>query len=100
MKRSSMTTKSCASVAKRHRATIEIARSSVLLGAMEVPSSRPDRQPLPAARLGSIARDQETAMGVYGEHVLPRIVDFACNLKEAHPQRRRVCDGLAGDVVE
>jgi SAM-dependent methyltransferase len=39
-------------------------------------------------------------MGLYGEHVLPRIVDFACNLKEAHPQRRRVCDGLAGDVVE
>jgi SAM-dependent methyltransferase len=39
-------------------------------------------------------------MGLYGEHVLPRIVDFACNLKGAHPQRRRVCDGLAGDVVE
>jgi len=39
-------------------------------------------------------------MGVYSEHVLPRIVDFACNLKDVHPQRRRVCDGLAGDVVE
>src|SRR3954453_4446323 len=39
-------------------------------------------------------------MGVYSEHVLPRIVDFACNLKEAHPQRRRVCDGLAGNIVE
>ena len=39
-------------------------------------------------------------MGVYTQHVLPRIVDVACNLKEAHPQRRRACDGLAGEVVE
>ena len=39
-------------------------------------------------------------MGVYGEHVLPRIVDVACSMKAAMPQRRRVCDGLAGDVVE
>jgi SAM-dependent methyltransferase len=39
-------------------------------------------------------------MGVYSEHVLPRIVDVACNVKGAHPQRRRVCGGLAGDVVE
>jgi SAM-dependent methyltransferase len=39
-------------------------------------------------------------MGVYSEHVLPRIVEVACNLREAHPQRRRACDGLAGEVVE
>jgi ubiquinone/menaquinone biosynthesis C-methylase UbiE len=39
-------------------------------------------------------------MGAYTEHVLPRIVDVACNLKAAHPQRRRACDGLAGEVVE
>jgi hypothetical protein len=26
-------------------------------------------------------------MGVYGEQVLPRIVDVACNMKAAHPQR-------------
>jgi ubiquinone/menaquinone biosynthesis C-methylase UbiE len=39
-------------------------------------------------------------MGVYREHVLPRIVDVACNMKEAHPQRHRVCEGLAGRVVE
>jgi ubiquinone/menaquinone biosynthesis C-methylase UbiE len=39
-------------------------------------------------------------MGVYGEQVLPRIVDVACNMKVAAPQRRRVCEGLAGDVVE
>jgi ubiquinone/menaquinone biosynthesis C-methylase UbiE len=39
-------------------------------------------------------------MGVYGERVLPRIVDVACNMKEARAQRRRVCEGLAGSVVE
>ena len=39
-------------------------------------------------------------MGVYSKHVLPRIIDVACDSKESHPQRRRVCDGLAGDVVE
>jgi ubiquinone/menaquinone biosynthesis C-methylase UbiE len=39
-------------------------------------------------------------MGFYGEQVLPRVVDLACNMKAAWPQRRRVCDGLAGDVVE
>jgi SAM-dependent methyltransferase len=39
-------------------------------------------------------------MGVYRDHVLPRVVDVACNMKAARPQRRRVCDGLAGDVVE
>jgi ubiquinone/menaquinone biosynthesis C-methylase UbiE len=39
-------------------------------------------------------------MGVYGEQILPRIVDIACNTKAAHPQRQRVCEGLAGEVVE
>jgi ubiquinone/menaquinone biosynthesis C-methylase UbiE len=39
-------------------------------------------------------------MGVYSEHVVPRVVDVVCNLKEAHPQRRRVCEGLAGNVIE
>jgi ubiquinone/menaquinone biosynthesis C-methylase UbiE len=39
-------------------------------------------------------------MGIYGEHVLPRIIDFACGLKTVEPLRRRVCEGLAGDVVE
>ncbi len=39
-------------------------------------------------------------MGVYGEQVLPRIIDVACNMKAAGPQRRRVCEGLAGEVVE
>ena len=39
-------------------------------------------------------------MGLYGEHVLPRIVNVACGLKGAAPLRRRVCEGLEGEVVE
>ena len=39
-------------------------------------------------------------MGLYSERVLPRIVDVACRMKAAAPQRQRVCQGLAGDVVE
>jgi ubiquinone/menaquinone biosynthesis C-methylase UbiE len=39
-------------------------------------------------------------MGLYGEHVLPRIINAACGMKVNDPLRRRVCDGLAGDVVE
>lgn len=39
-------------------------------------------------------------MGLYANHVLPRVIDAACGLKTAEPLRRRVCDGLEGDVVE
>jgi SAM-dependent methyltransferase len=39
-------------------------------------------------------------MGLYGEHVLPRMIDVGCGMKAAAPLRRRVCAGLAGDVVE
>lgn len=39
-------------------------------------------------------------MGLYGEHILPRIVNVACGTKANGAHRRRVCDGLAGDVVE
>ena len=39
-------------------------------------------------------------MGVYGEQVLPRIINVVCNMKEAKLQRQRVCEGLAGEVVE
>jgi ubiquinone/menaquinone biosynthesis C-methylase UbiE len=39
-------------------------------------------------------------MGIYGEQVLPRIIDVACNLKEAKLQRQRVCEGLEGEIVE
>jgi ubiquinone/menaquinone biosynthesis C-methylase UbiE len=39
-------------------------------------------------------------MGIYGDHVLPRIVNFACAMKNAEPQRHRVCEQLEGEVVE
>jgi SAM-dependent methyltransferase len=39
-------------------------------------------------------------MGFYGEEVLPRILNAVCGTKTAEPLRRRVCEGLAGDVVE
>jgi ubiquinone/menaquinone biosynthesis C-methylase UbiE len=39
-------------------------------------------------------------VGVYREHVLPRIVDAACGLKSVTPLRERVCAGLEGEVVE
>jgi ubiquinone/menaquinone biosynthesis C-methylase UbiE len=39
-------------------------------------------------------------MGLYSEHVLPRIIDVACGTKVATEQRQRVCEGLAGEVVE
>ena len=39
-------------------------------------------------------------MGLYGEQVLPRLIDVVCNMKVAHPQRRRACEGLEGHVVE
>ena len=39
-------------------------------------------------------------MGIYGEHVLPRVIDVACGLKAVEPLRERVCAGLEGEVVE
>jgi ubiquinone/menaquinone biosynthesis C-methylase UbiE len=39
-------------------------------------------------------------MGLYGEHVLPRIVNATCGLKTVEPLRRRVCEGLEGEVFE
>ena len=39
-------------------------------------------------------------MGVYGDHVLPRIINVACGLKASDPLRERACAGLEGDVVE
>jgi SAM-dependent methyltransferase len=42
----------------------------------------------------------EAVMGIYGTHVLPRIVNVACGLKTVEPLRRRVCEGLEGAVVE
>jgi ubiquinone/menaquinone biosynthesis C-methylase UbiE len=39
-------------------------------------------------------------MGFYRERVLPRVINVACGGKNAKPLRQRVCEGLAGDVVE
>jgi ubiquinone/menaquinone biosynthesis C-methylase UbiE len=39
-------------------------------------------------------------VGLYGEQILPRVVNVACAMKQAAPLRRRVCAGLEGDVVE
>lgn len=39
-------------------------------------------------------------MGIYGEQVLPRIINAACGMATANPLRERVCAGLVGDVVE
>jgi SAM-dependent methyltransferase len=39
-------------------------------------------------------------MGLYEKRVLPRIINSACGSKTLDPLRRRVCEGLAGEVVE
>lgn len=39
-------------------------------------------------------------MGIYGDRILPRIVDKACGVRTTHPLRARVCSGLHGDVLE
>ena len=39
-------------------------------------------------------------MGIYDDRVVPRIINVACGMKAVEPLRRRVCEGLAGDVVE
>jgi len=43
---------------------------------------------------------EEEHMGSYRERVLPRITNVACGIKANEPMRRRVCEGLAGDVIE
>ncbi|HTY71078.1 MAG TPA: methyltransferase domain-containing protein [Actinomycetes bacterium] len=39
-------------------------------------------------------------MGIYGEQVLPRILNGACGGKPLRPLRQRVCDTVHGEVVE
>jgi SAM-dependent methyltransferase len=39
-------------------------------------------------------------VGFYEKQVLPRILNVACGTKTVEPLRRRVCEGLAGHVVE
>ncbi|WP_328411481.1 class I SAM-dependent methyltransferase [Nocardia sp. NBC_00403] len=39
-------------------------------------------------------------MGIYNDQIVPRIVEVACGAKFNNPQRKRVCAGLHGRVVE
>lgn len=39
-------------------------------------------------------------MGIYAEHVVPRIINLACGAKPTHELRRRSCAALQGRVVE
>jgi ubiquinone/menaquinone biosynthesis C-methylase UbiE len=39
-------------------------------------------------------------VGIYNDQIVPRIVDVACGSKLNNPQRRRVCAGLQGRVLE
>ena len=39
-------------------------------------------------------------MGLYERQVLPRVLNVACGTNMVEPLRRRVCDGLSGDVLE
>ena len=39
-------------------------------------------------------------MGLYGDRILPRIINVACGMKASDPQRARVCAGLDGEVIE
>jgi SAM-dependent methyltransferase len=39
-------------------------------------------------------------VGFYEDRALPRIINAAYGIKSAEPLRRRVCEGLSGDVVE
>src|SRR5699024_6152581 len=39
-------------------------------------------------------------MGLYRDHVLPRLVNATCGIAAMEPHRRRVCAGLHGEVVE
>ncbi|MGW6980846.1 class I SAM-dependent methyltransferase [Streptomyces sp. NPDC054932] len=39
-------------------------------------------------------------MGFYADQAVPRILNAACGAKTARPLRRRVCEGLSGEVVE
>lgn len=39
-------------------------------------------------------------MGFYARQVLPRVLNVLCGASSVAPLRRRVCAGLAGDVVE
>src|SRR5436309_2234589 len=53
-----------------------------------------------AAELRPHRRGEGWGMGVYGDQVVPRIINVACNAKAARELRERVCAGLSGEVIE
>jgi ubiquinone/menaquinone biosynthesis C-methylase UbiE len=53
-----------------------------------------------AAVFATRAQASDCDMGLYEQRILPRIINTACGVKALHPLRRRVCAGLAGDVIE
>jgi SAM-dependent methyltransferase len=53
-----------------------------------------------ASRSVGATEVEETAMGIYGERILPRVIDLACGMAPANPLRERVCGDLFGEVLE
>jgi ubiquinone/menaquinone biosynthesis C-methylase UbiE len=39
-------------------------------------------------------------VGLYDQRILPRIINLTCGAETAEPLRRRVCAGLAGQIIE
>jgi len=39
-------------------------------------------------------------MGIYGDRILPRVINVACGMKSSDPIRQRACEKLHGRVVE
>ena len=39
-------------------------------------------------------------MSLYADQVVPRVVGLVCGTKFFRPWRRRVCEGLGGDILE
>src|ERR1044072_4111624 len=52
----------------------------------------------PFARRSPVSETR--AMGIYGDHVLPRMINCRCGLKMNDPLRERTCEGLEGEVIE
>jgi SAM-dependent methyltransferase len=61
--------------------------------------SRSRREGRHAGVLGGL-KAKGDVMGFYAEHVLPRIINRCCGMKESRPLRQRVCAGLHGQVLE
>jgi ubiquinone/menaquinone biosynthesis C-methylase UbiE len=39
-------------------------------------------------------------VGAYERYLLPHVINLTCGARSRHPLRRRVCSGLAGNVIE